>query len=101
VILHRWKVGPSALQFEVRSAAGVLVGRTDFAWEEQRLVGEFDGRVTYGRLLRPGEDAADAVFRGKLREDAGRDEEWGVVRWIWSDLGRPDRRAARVGRRLP
>jgi hypothetical protein len=100
VILHRWKLDPSALQFEVRSSDGGLVGRTDFAWEEQRLVGEFDGRVKYGRLLRPGQDASDAVFREKLREDAVRDEGWGVVRWVWSDLDRPDRLAARVKRRF-
>ncbi|MFC4458677.1 hypothetical protein ACFO4M_09815 [Pseudonocardia nematodicida] len=40
------------LQWEV-----VLAGRAhrvDFAWPEHRLVGEFHGRVTYGRLLRAG-----------------------------------------------
>jgi hypothetical protein len=77
-----------------------VLGRTDFAWEEHRLVGDFDGRITYGRLLRPGEDAGDAVFREKVREDAIRDEDWGVVRWTWADLRRPDRLAARVRRRM-
>jgi hypothetical protein len=46
VILHRWKLAPSALQFEIRSPDGALIGRTDVAWERQRLVGEFDGRIT-------------------------------------------------------
>jgi very-short-patch-repair endonuclease len=100
VILHRWKLPPSALQFEVRSADGALIGRTDFAWEEHRLVGEFDGRLKYGRLLQPGQDAGDAVFREKQREDAIRDEGWGVIRWTWPDLHRPDRFAARVRRRM-
>ncbi|SNR42109.1 type IV toxin-antitoxin system AbiEi family antitoxin domain-containing protein [Blastococcus mobilis] len=100
VILHRWKLAPSALQFEVRSADGGVIGRTDFAWEEHRLIGEFDGRIKYGRLLRPGEDAGDAVFREKRREDAIRDEGWGVIRWTWSDLHRPDSFAARVRRRM-
>jgi hypothetical protein len=100
VLLNRWKLPPSALQFEVRSGDGRLIGRTDFAWEEHRLVGEFDGRVTYGRLLRPGEDPGDAVAREKGREDAIRDEGWGVVRWTWSDLGQPHRVAARVRRRM-
>jgi hypothetical protein len=59
-------------------------------------VGEFDGRIKYGRLLRPGQDAGDAVFAEKRREDAIRDEDWGVVRWVWSDLERPDRFAGRV-----
>jgi len=100
VILHRWNLAPSALQFEVRSAGGGVIGRTDFAWEEHRLVGEFDGRIKYGRLLQPGQDAGDAVFREKRREDAIRDEGWGVTRWSWSDLHRPDRLAARIRRRM-
>jgi hypothetical protein len=100
VIFHRWKLPPSALQFEVRSADGALIGRTDFAWEEHRLVGEFDGRLKYGRLLQPGQHAGDAVFREKQREDAIRDEGWGVIRWTWPDLHRPDRFAARVRRRM-
>lgn len=100
VVLQRWKLAPSALQFEVRTAAGGMIGRTDFAWEEHRLVGEFDGRIKYGRLLRPGQDAGDAVFREKEREDAIRDEGWGVVRWTWADLHRPDRFAAKVRRRI-
>jgi very-short-patch-repair endonuclease len=98
VMLHRWKLPPSALQFEIRSEGGLLVARTDFAWEADRLVGEFDGRIKYGRLLQPGQDASDAVFREKLREDAIRDEGWNVVRWVWADLHRPDRLAARVRR---
>jgi hypothetical protein len=98
VILTRWKLAPSTLQFEVRSPFGALVGRTDFAWEEHFLVGEFDGRIKYGRLLRPGQDAGDAVFAEKRREDAIRDEGWGVVRWVWTDLARPERFAARLRR---
>jgi hypothetical protein len=98
VILHRWKLPPSALQFEIRSPDGALIGRSDFAWEADRLLGEFDGRVKYGRLLRPGQDPGDAVFEEKRREDAIRDEHWGVVRWVWADLRRPDRLAARIRR---
>jgi hypothetical protein len=98
VILHRWKLAPSALQFEVRASDGAVVGRTDFAWEADRLVGEFDGRIKYGRLLRPDQEAGDAVFDEKRREDAIRDENWGVIRWVWSELRRPDRLAARVRR---
>lgn len=98
VILTRWKLAPTALQFEVRSPVGTVISRTDFAWEEDGLVGEFDGRIKYGRLLRPGQDAGDAVFAEKRREDAIRDEGWGVVRWVWADLARPDRFAARVRR---
>jgi len=98
VVLQRWKLPPSALQFAIRSEGGLLVARTDFAWETDRLVGEFDGRIKYGRLLRPGQDPGDAVLEEKLREDAIRDEGWNVVRWVWADLRRPDRLAARVRR---
>ena len=100
VILYRWKLPPSDLQFEIRSPSGVLVARSDFVWEADRLVGEFDGRIKYGRLLRPDQDAGDAVFAEKRREDAVRDENWGVVRWVWADLEVPHRFAARVRRGL-
>jgi hypothetical protein len=51
------------------------------------VLGEFDGRVEYGRLLRPGQAPGDAVFEEKRREDALRDERWGMVRWVWDELG--------------
>ena len=54
-----------------------------------RRVGEFDGRMKYGRFRRPGETAEDAVHREKLREDALRDQGWQVARWIWDDLSSP------------
>jgi hypothetical protein len=88
------------LQFEVRRADGAFLGRCDFCWRERRLLGEFDGLVKYGRLRRPGEDPADAVVREKLREDAMRDEGWGMTRWIWRELDSPAAFARRIQRRL-
>ncbi|SDT43231.1 Transcriptional regulator, AbiEi antitoxin, Type IV TA system [Friedmanniella luteola] len=88
VVLHRLGLPPSGLQHEVRSADGALVGRCDFVWEEQRTLGEFDGRVKYGRLLRPGQRAEDVLWAEKLREDALRDLGWQIVRWTWADLDR-------------
>jgi hypothetical protein len=84
------------LQVEIRRAGGDLVGRCDFGWAAHRLLGEFDGRVKYGRLLRPGQDPGDAVFAEKQREDALRAEDWGMVRWVWRDLDSP----AAFGRRI-
>jgi hypothetical protein len=75
-----------------------MVGRTDFCWEVHRTLGEFDGRIKYGRLLRPGQDASDVVFDEKRREDALRDLGWQVVRWTWDDLGSPSRLAERISR---
>jgi len=88
VVLHALGLAPSTLQMEVHGPGGRLLGRCDFAWEEHRTVGEFDGFVKYGRLLRPGQTVADVVYAEKLREDALRDVGWQVVRWRWSDLQR-------------
>ena len=76
----------------------VIGTRTYFCWEEFRTVREFDGKVEYGRYLGPGQLPGDAVFAEKRREDAIRDEDWDVVRWVWAELHRPDRLAARVRR---
>jgi hypothetical protein len=100
VLLQQLALPSPALQYEIRTGSGLLVARTDFAWEEQRVVGEFDGRVKYGRLLRPGQEPGEAVFEEKLREDAIREEGWGVVRWTWSDLVAPRRFEARIQRAL-
>ena len=84
------------LQFEVFGDDGMLIGRSDFAWRGGKVLGEFDGKVKYGRLLRPGESAGDAVFREKRREDALRDSGARVIRWVWADLAQPERLAARI-----
>ncbi|MBA3529941.1 MAG: hypothetical protein H0T91_11670 [Propionibacteriaceae bacterium] len=80
------------------SATGEQVGRSDFCWEETRTLGEFDGKIKYGRLLKPGQNPSDVVFAEKLREDALRDLGWQVVRWIWEDLARPRALAERLER---
>jgi hypothetical protein len=100
VLLHRLGSSPSTLQLAIQSTDGVLLGRTDFAWEAERVVGEFDGRVKYGRALGPGQHPGDAVFEEKRREDAIRDEGWLVVRWTWADLTPGGVVADRVGRAL-
>ena len=89
------------LQFEVYDATGNLVGTTDFAWPDHRLLGEFDGKVKYGRLLKPGEDPGDAVFREKTREDRLREAtQWGFIRLVWADLYNPRGSAERVRRMM-
>ena len=86
-----WRLGLPApeLQFEVRTARGLF--RSDFAWEDRGLLGEFDGRVKYGELLRPGESADDVVMREKRREQLLRAAGWWVVRWTMADLYDPAR----------
>lgn len=55
------------LQVEVRNRAGRLLGRCDFGWEEACTVGEFDGRVKYGRILKPEQKVEDVVWESTLR----------------------------------
>jgi hypothetical protein len=85
------------LQYAVHDARGALVGITDMAWPGHGLLGEFDGKVKYGRLLRPGESPGDAVFREKRREDALREATgFAVVRIVWADLYDGHRTAQRI-----
>lgn len=98
VVLAQLGLPPSALQYEIRTGSGDFVARSDFAWEEDRTVGEFDGRIKYGRLLRPGQNPGDAVFEEKRREDGIRDTGWEVVRWTWGDLAVPALLAERLRR---
>ena len=85
--IHRAGLPPPVLQHEIRTAGGLFLGQADFWWEAFDTVGEFDGRVKYGRLLRPGQDPGDVVFAEKLREDAMRADGRGVVRWTWWEIG--------------
>jgi hypothetical protein len=76
-------------QREIYDDQGTMIARVDFAWEQYRTIGEFDGKVKYGDLLAPGQLPSDVLFAEKLREDALRDAGWQVVRWVWADLDRP------------
>ncbi|MCZ2847030.1 type IV toxin-antitoxin system AbiEi family antitoxin domain-containing protein [Modestobacter sp. VKM Ac-2978] len=98
VLLARSGLTPPELQVEVRRRDGSLVGRSDFGWVASRTLGEFDGRIKYGRLLRPGESAGDAVYREKLREDEMRDLGWEVARWTWPEIDEAGVVAARLRR---
>lgn len=89
------------LQCRILDHRGVLIGITDFGWTEHGLLGEFDGKVKYGRLLREGEEPEDAVFREKVREDAIREASGcAMVRIIWRDLYRDHETAERIRRLL-
>jgi len=57
------------------------------AWPELGVYGEFDGKVKYGRLLKPGQDPGEAVFAEKRREDEVRRATGGtMIRWVWDEL---------------
>lgn len=100
-LFHRGGIPAPISQFEVRSADGRLLGTTDWGWPEHRLLGEFDGRIKYGRLLGPGQDPGDAVFVEKQREDRLREATgFGMVRLVWSDLDTPSQTLERIRRQL-
>jgi hypothetical protein len=88
-------------QFEVRDEHANVVAVTDFAWKEHGLLGEFDGRTKYGRLLKPGQRPEDVVFAEKEREDLVRElTGFGMVRFVWSHCNDPAELARRVRRKL-
>ena len=98
VLIHDLRLPPPEPQVEVRDGAGRLVGRCDFGWSQFRTLGEFDGRVKYGRLLKEGQEAGDVVFDEKVREDELRSLGNEVVRWVAADLRRPEALRARLVR---
>lgn len=77
------------LQIGIFGRQQQLLGRVDFDFDQFNTVAEFDGLLKYQRYARPGESAADAVVREKIREDAIRDMGKQVVRLIWADLDFP------------
>lgn len=96
-----WKHGIPApdLQVEVRDHHGALLGVCDWGWREYGLYGEFDGRVKYGRLLRPGQEPGEVVFEEKRREDAIREASGRrMFRLTWDDYHHSGRTAERIRR---
>lgn len=88
-------------QFEVYDEHGQLVATCDWGWPEHGALGEFDGRVKYRRLVRPGQEPGDVVFAEKRREDRIRElTSMTVVRLTWDDFNSPRTTAQRIARQL-
>ena len=86
-------------QYEVHDASGNLLGTCDWAWPQLATLGEFDGKVKYGRLLRDGQQPGEVVFAEKVREDALREATgYGMFRLIWDDYDHRARTIARINR---
>jgi very-short-patch-repair endonuclease len=77
------------LQQDIFDEQGTFVARVDFLWKEQRTIGEFDGKIKYGQMLKPSQSIEEVLFEEKRREDALRDLGWQIVRWLWADIYRP------------
>lgn len=88
-------------QWEIHGPNGKLLARVDFAWPEYRLLCEFDGKIKYTRLRRPGETIEKVVLREKRREEAILElTGWRIIRLTWADLAQPELTAARIRRLL-
>ena len=88
-------------QYVVRGRSGEVVARLDFAWPDRKVWLEFDGRIKYQRLLRPGESVTDVVLREKARESLiAQLTGWRCIRITWADLEHPERTAAMIKREL-
>lgn len=82
---------------QVFTDGGGFIGRSDFWWPRQGVVGEFDGKGKYVQgALRGGITADEAVYREKLREDRIRALGHGFARWRWADLQHPERLRAKL-----
>jgi hypothetical protein len=75
-----------------------FVGRVDFFWPGDSVVGEFDGHGKYlSKALRGGKTAAQVVVAEKQREDRLRRIVRRVVRWEWADALSPRRLEGLLG----
>ncbi|GAB2989658.1 hypothetical protein GCM10027076_29640 [Nocardioides montaniterrae] len=100
----RWwfsRVGIPApdLQHDVLDLDGSLIGITDWWWQQFGMFGEFDGKIKYGRLLKPGQDPGEVVFEEKRREDRIREATNATgLRLTWADYADPAQIRARFDR---
>jgi hypothetical protein len=102
IACYRHGIPAPTLQHRVVDHTGHLIGRADFYWEQFRLLGEFDGRIKYERLLKDGETSTDAVVREKRREDDMRATSCGMSRFVWAEVqpGSCARRMAKLRHEL-
>ena len=84
-------------QYPIKDASGRVIHRVDFAWPELGVFLEFDGRVKYEKLLRPGQRASDVVIAEKKREQLICElTGWRCLRIDWADLARPAQTTALI-----
>ena len=84
-------------QYPIKDRTGHVVAYVDFAWPELGVFLEFDGKMKYQKLLKPGESVSDVVLRERDRERLiCRLTGWRCIRLVWADLERPEVTAARI-----
>jgi len=93
-LIRRLRIRPPEPQVEVVSRVGRH--RLDFAWKEEKVALEFDGKVKYFDF-RPTDEV---LFQERLREKALTEEGWFFVRIAWKELYREQEFKDRVLRAL-
>ncbi len=93
-LILRFRIKPPEPQLEVSSRAGRH--RLDFAWKEEKIALEFDGKTKYFDY-RP---TAEVIFEERRREKALMDEGWRFVRIEWQHLFREQEFKSRLLRAL-
>ena len=63
--------------------------RPDFFWPEQRIIGEFDGRMKYTGTFE--DSPTQALWKEKRREIALLPLANRIIRWTWEDLKQPEK----------
>lgn len=89
LMIWRHHLPMPVLQRKVFDEHGHLLARLDFAWEEEMVYGECDGKVKYGVLLVPGQSASDVVMQEKRRANDLAALGWREVRWDDHDVKYP------------
>ena len=88
-------------QVPVLDEYGIVFAYADFAWKEEGVFLEFDGRIKYELYRREGETLEEFLMREKKREEricmlTG----WVCIRITWADLANPHVTARRIRRIL-
>lgn len=79
-LMQRLRIRMPEPQFQVRTRLNQH--RMDFAWEEEKLALEFDGRTKYFDY-KPTEEV---IFQERRREKALMEDGWRFIRIEWKDL---------------
>jgi hypothetical protein len=88
-------------QVPVPDEHGHVFAYADFAWEDEGVFLEFDGRIKYLLYRREGETLDAYVMREKRREELiCQLTGWVCIRITWADLENPVRTAQRIRRIL-
>lgn len=88
---------PPTLQRTVQTRIGTF--RLDMCWEDERVIGEIDGRGKYlDPHLTSGRDAYEIHYAEKQRREALEEDGWHMARWGKEQIRDPAQLVRRLGR---